>query len=104
MTEAKAEVIMPITPEDPPIIYFNVESRANYGRHKITVNPKKNLSNKLWNKKIMVNPKKFMNLKKILTIMVNPKMYYVFLLKHLSFMILLYQNVQFLDDSNSCHY
>ena len=42
MTEAKAEVIMPITPEDPPIIYFNVESRANYERCRIMVNPKKN--------------------------------------------------------------
>ena len=56
MTEAKAEVIMPITPEDLPIIYCNVESRANYGGYKI-----------------MLNPKKITNLKKIMTIMIKSK-------------------------------
>ena len=28
MTEAKTEVVMPITPDDLPIIYFNVESQS----------------------------------------------------------------------------
>ena len=46
MTEAKAEVIMPITPEDLPIIYCNVESRANYGGCKIMVTPKSFIESK----------------------------------------------------------